>query len=76
MARGPEMARVIALGVALAAAALPVQAQTPNAEINRAWAAGYRAAFTCSSLWNGAGKPLSGVMGKRHLAVTRCSPYG
>ncbi|HWV60517.1 MAG TPA: serine hydrolase [Sphingopyxis sp.] len=27
----------------------------------RAWAAGYRAAFTCSSLWNGAGKSLAAI---------------
>ena len=47
-----------AFGLALAAAALPAQAAT---EIDRAWAAGYRAAFTCSSLWNGAGKPLEAI---------------
>ena len=47
-----------AFGLALAAAALPVQAAT---EIDRAWAAGYRAAFTCSALWNGAGKPLEAI---------------
>jgi CubicO group peptidase (beta-lactamase class C family) len=47
-----------AFGLALAAAALPAQAAS---EIDRAWAAGYRAAFTCSSLWNGAGKPLEAI---------------
>jgi CubicO group peptidase (beta-lactamase class C family) len=46
---------------ALAFAALPAHAADPNAEINRAWAAGYRAAFTCSSLWNGAGKSLDAI---------------
>ena len=51
-----------ALGLLLAATAAPVAAQAPaNAEINRAWAAGYRAAFTCSALWNGAGKPLEAI---------------
>jgi CubicO group peptidase (beta-lactamase class C family) len=49
------------LGMALAATALPAQAADANAEINRAWAAGYRAAFTCSSLWNGAGKSLDAI---------------
>ena len=50
------------LGLLLAATAAPVAAQAPaNAEINRAWAAGYRAAFTCSALWNGAGKPLDAI---------------
>ncbi|WP_447756527.1 serine hydrolase domain-containing protein [Sphingopyxis fribergensis] len=49
--------------VALAACALPAHAQAPqaNAELNRAWAAGYRAAFTCSSLWNGGGKSLADI---------------
>ncbi len=47
-----------AFGLALAAAALPAQAAS---EIDRAWASGYRAAFTCSSLWNGAGKPLDAI---------------
>ena len=37
------------------------QAPKPNAELNRAWAAGYRAAFVCSSLWNGAGKPIEAI---------------
>ncbi|XVJ64344.1 MAG: serine hydrolase [Sphingopyxis sp.] len=36
-------------------------AADPNADIHRAWAAGYRAAFTCSSLWNGAGKALPDI---------------
>ncbi len=57
------MFRRLPLGIALAACALPAQAQAPqaNAEINRAWAAGYRAAFTCSSLWNGGGKALADI---------------
>lgn len=55
------MLRRLILGFALATAALPAQAADPNAEINRAWAAGYRAAFTCSALWNGAGKPLEAI---------------
>ncbi len=46
---------------ALAVAALPVQAADTAAERNRVWAAGYRAAFTCSSLWNGAGKSLADI---------------
>jgi CubicO group peptidase (beta-lactamase class C family) len=37
------------------------QAPAPDADLARAWAAGYRAAFTCSSLWNGAGKPLAAI---------------
>ncbi len=51
------------VGAALLAGAVPAQAQAPkpNAELNRAWAAGYRAAFVCSSLWNGAGKPLDAI---------------
>lgn len=51
------------LGFALAACSLPAHAQASkaNAEINRAWAAGYRAGFTCSSLWNGSGKPLAAI---------------
>ena len=51
------------LGAALLVGAVPAQAQAPkpNAELNRAWAAGYRAAFVCSSLWNGAGKPLDAI---------------
>lgn len=53
----------LALGALLAVGAVPAQAQAPkpNAEINRAWAAGYRAGFVCSSLWNGAGKPLAAI---------------
>lgn len=51
------------LGAALLVGALPVQAQAPklDAELNRAWAAGYRAGFVCSSLWNGSGKPLDAI---------------
>ena len=50
------------LGLLLAVAAVPAAAQAPaNAEIERAWAAGYRTAFTCSALWNGAGKPLDAI---------------
>lgn len=53
------------LGLALTGCALPAYAQTPvpkaNAELNRAWAAGYRASFVCSSLWNGGGKPLEAI---------------
>lgn len=41
--------------------ALPAQAADANADLNRAWAAGYRAALTCSSLWNGAGKSLDAI---------------
>jgi CubicO group peptidase (beta-lactamase class C family) len=59
------MLRRLTLGLVLAAAALPAQAQAQapqaNAEINRAWAAGYRAGFTCSSLWDGAGKSLDAI---------------
>lgn len=55
------MLRRLILGAALAAIALPAQAADANAGLNRAWAAGYRAAFTCSSLWNGAGKPLDAI---------------
>lgn len=51
------MAR-LSLCLVLGAAALPAQAAD---DINRAWAAGYRAAFTCSALWNGAGKPLDAI---------------
>ena len=51
------------LGAFLFAGAAPAAAQAPkpNAELNRAWAAGYRAAFVCSSLWNGAGKPIEAI---------------
>ena len=61
MAIGPDLLRL--LGVALLAGAAPAAAQTPkpDAELARAWAAGYRAAFTCSSLWNGAGKPIEAI---------------
>ncbi len=57
------MLRPLTLSLALAACALPAHAQAPqaNAELNRAWAAGYRAAFTCSSLWNGGGKSLADI---------------
>jgi len=55
------MLRRLILGSALAAVALPAHAAEANADLNRAWAAGYRAAFTCSSLWNGAGKPLDAI---------------
>lgn len=51
----------LVLGALLATATLPVQAADTNAEIHRAWAAGYRAAFTCSSLWNGSGKTLADI---------------
>ena len=51
--------------LALIGCALPAYAQTPkpqaNVELNRAWAAGYRAGFVCSSLWNGGGKPLDAI---------------
>src|SRR3546814_11028230 len=51
------------LGAALLAGAVPAAAQAPkpDAELHRAWAAGYRAAFTCSSLWNGAGKSMEAI---------------
>ena len=57
----PDLLRV--LGAALLAGAMPAAAQAPkpNAELNRAWAAGYRAAFVCSSLWNGGGKPIEAI---------------
>ena len=55
------MLRRFTLGLALAAVAFPAQAADANAGVNRAWAAGYRAAFTCSSLWNGAGKSLADI---------------
>ena len=42
-------------------AAAPAYAADATADLNRAWAAGYRAGFTCSSLWNGAGKPLDAI---------------
>ncbi len=49
------------LALLIAAVALPAQAADANADLNRAWAAGYRAALTCSSLWNGAGKSLDAI---------------
>lgn len=55
------MLRRLILGTVLATVALPAQAAAANPDLNRAWAAGYRAAFTCSSLWNGAGKPLGAI---------------
>lgn len=55
------MLRGLMIVLAFAIAAAPAQAADANTEINRAWAAGYRAAFTCSSLWNGAGKPLDAI---------------
>ncbi len=59
------MWRRLVIMLALAGAA-PAMAQAPappkpNDEINRAWAAGYRAGFTCSSLWNGSGKSLAAI---------------
>ena len=61
MAIGPDLLRL--LGAALLAGATPAAAQAPpgNTDLHRAWAAGYRAAFTCSSLWNGAGKSLEAI---------------
>ena len=65
MASGPDLFRRLIIGLALTGCALPAHAQTPaakmNAELNRAWAAGYRAGFVCSSLWNGGGKPLDAI---------------
>lgn len=55
------MAFRLALGFSLATSALSAQAADANADIHRAWAAGYRAAFTCSSLWNGGGKSLADI---------------
>jgi len=55
------MLRGLAFGVAFAAFALPAHAADAHAEINRAWAAGYRAGVTCSALWNGAGKSLADI---------------
>lgn len=46
---------LVALG-ALSAGLVSVPAGAADAELNRAWAAGYRAGFTCSALWNGGGK--------------------
>lgn len=53
--------RRLALAITLGSMAPPVQAAETNTDLNRAWAAGYRAAFTCSSLWNGAGKSLEAI---------------
>lgn len=53
--------RGILLASLLFAPTLSVRAAELNADLARAWAAGYRAAFTCSSLWNGAGKPLAAI---------------
>lgn len=61
MGRGPEMVARWLCGAALVAAALPAQAAEANADLNRAWAAGYRAGATCSALWNGAGKSLADI---------------
>lgn len=55
------MVRRFGLGLLLAATAIPAHAAEPNAEISRAWAAGYRAGATCSALWNGAGKALADI---------------
>ncbi len=60
MLRGLILILILALaGVAPAMAQTP--APKPNDEINRAWAAGYRAGFTCSSLWNGGGKSIAAI---------------
>ena len=65
MANGLDLLRRLILGFVLTASALPAHAQAPkpqtNAEQNRAWAAGYRAGFVCSSLWNGGGKPIDAI---------------
>lgn len=53
--------RWLVLAITLGVMALPVQAADANVDLNRAWAAGYRAALTCSSLWNGAGKSLDAI---------------
>lgn len=59
------MLRRLLASIALTACALPAYAQIPapkaNAELSRTWAAGYRASFVCSSLWNGGGKPLDAI---------------
>ncbi|WP_260580806.1 hypothetical protein [Sphingopyxis sp. PET50] len=46
---------------ALLCVAAPAHAADAGADLNLAWAAGYRAAFTCSALWNGAGKSLDAI---------------
>jgi CubicO group peptidase (beta-lactamase class C family) len=51
----------LAVAIALGMTAMPALAADANADLNRAWAAGYRAALTCSSLWNGAGKSLDAI---------------
>lgn len=52
-------AGLVAIGLACAIA---VPALAADAEdIARAYAAGYRAQFTCSALWNGAGKSLADI---------------
>ncbi|WP_293843630.1 serine hydrolase [Sphingopyxis sp.] len=51
----------LALAIAIGTTAIPAQAADANPDLNRAWAAGYRAALTCSSLWNGAGKSLDAI---------------
>ncbi|SBV31711.1 Beta-lactamase [uncultured Sphingopyxis sp.] len=55
------MLRLFAAALLAGAAPAAAQAPQPDAELARAWAAGYRAAFTCSSLWNGAGKPVEAI---------------
>ena len=45
----------------MALTAMPAQAADAGADLNRAWAAGYRAAFTCSALWDGAGKAMADI---------------
>lgn len=53
---------LFALGAALSAvAAMPAPVAGADTDLIRAWAAGYRAAFTCSALWNGAGKPVEAI---------------
>lgn len=54
------MKRLVAW-VAGAAVLVSVSAHAADADLNRAWAAGYRAAFTCSALWNGAGKAQDAI---------------
>ena len=49
------------LVAAIALTATPAQAADAGGDLNRAWAAGYRAAFTCSSLWDGAGKAMADI---------------
>lgn len=57
----PDILRFIAAALLIGAAPAAAQAPKPGAELNRAWAAGYRAAFVCSSLWNGGGKPITAI---------------